>query len=64
VSERSQGSRLIKTAGFPTELPSSSTSSSFPIIQPQGLAASIHWLGVNICIRLFQLLVGSFRGQS
>jgi hypothetical protein len=36
---------------------------SFPPIQ-QGSAASVHWLGTNICIWLFQLLVGSFRGQS
>jgi hypothetical protein len=27
-------------------------------------AASVHRLGVNICIWLFQLLVGSFEGQS
>uniref|UniRef100_A0A0V1KHF4 Uncharacterized protein n=1 Tax=Trichinella nativa TaxID=6335 RepID=A0A0V1KHF4_9BILA len=25
-------------------------SSSFSLIQPQGSPASVHWLGVNICI--------------
>jgi hypothetical protein len=39
-------SRLIETAGPPT-------------IQPQGSAVSVHWLGANICIWLFQLLVVS-----
>jgi hypothetical protein len=34
------------------------------LIQPHGSAASVHWLGVNICIWLFQLLVGSLGGQS
>jgi hypothetical protein len=34
------------------------------LIQPQGSAAFVHWLGANICIWFFQLLVGSFRGQS
>jgi hypothetical protein len=29
------------------------------LIQPQGPAASVHWLGVNICFWLFQLLVES-----
>ena len=33
------------------------------LIQQQGSAASVHWLGANICIWLFQLLAGSFRGQ-
>jgi hypothetical protein len=32
---------------------SSSASSSFSLIQPQGSAASVHWLCVNICIWLF-----------
>jgi hypothetical protein len=31
-------------------LPSSSTSSSFSLIQPQGSAASAHLLGANIYI--------------
>jgi hypothetical protein len=64
MSERSQRSRLVETAGPPTGLPPSSASSSFFLIQPQGSEASVHWLGVNICIWLFLLLVGSFRGQS
>jgi hypothetical protein len=34
------------------------------LIKQQGSAASVHWLGANICIRLFQLLLGSFVGQS
>ena len=31
------------------------------LIQQQGSASSVHWLGANICIWLFQLLVGSFK---
>jgi hypothetical protein len=58
------GSRLIETAGPPTESPSSSASFSLFLIQPQELAASVHWLGANICIWLFQRFVGSFGGQS
>jgi hypothetical protein len=50
VSERSRGSRIIETAGPPTELPSSSASFSLSLIQPQELAASVHWLAANICI--------------
>jgi hypothetical protein len=34
------------------------------LIQQLGSAASVHWLGANICIWLSQLLVGSFGGQS
>jgi hypothetical protein len=33
------------------------------LIQPQGSAASVHWLGENICMWQFQLFVESFRGQ-
>jgi hypothetical protein len=50
VFERSQGSRLIETAGSPTGLPSSSVSSSFSLIQQQGSDASVHGLGANFCI--------------
>jgi hypothetical protein len=39
-------SRLVET-GLPIW---SSASSSFSLIQPQGSAASVHWLGVGICI--------------
>jgi hypothetical protein len=39
VSERSQGSRLIETAGPPTGSPCSSASSSFSLIHPQRSAA-------------------------
>jgi hypothetical protein len=60
VFERSQGSRLIEITGPLTGYSSSSVSSSFQLIQPQDSAASVHWLGANICIWLFQLLVGSF----
>ena len=34
------------------------------LIQQQGSTASVHWLSGNICIWLFQLLVGSFGKQS
>ena len=54
VSERYRGSRL--TAAPPTEQPSSSASSRFCLIQLQGPAAPVHWLGANICLWLFQLL--------
>ena len=60
VSERSWRSRLNETACPHTGLPSSSASSSFSLIEPEGSAASVHWLGVNICTWLFQLLFGSF----
>jgi hypothetical protein len=33
------------------------------LIQPMESAAAVHWLGANICIWLFQLLVGYFVGQ-
>jgi hypothetical protein len=63
VSERSQESGLVETAGLPMGLPSSSASSILPLIQPQGSLASVHWLGVSICFCLSQLLVGPLRGQ-
>jgi hypothetical protein len=50
VSERSRGSRLNETAGPLTGLPSSSAPSNFSLIQSQGSAVSVHWLGINICI--------------
>jgi hypothetical protein len=50
VSKRSWGSRSVKTAGLPIGFPSSSASSSFSLIQPQGSGASVYSLGVNICI--------------
>ena len=40
-SERSPGSRLVETAGLPMGLPSSSPSSSFPLIQSQGSLTSV-----------------------
>lgn len=55
VSERYKGSRLIEIAGLPPELSSSSASSSFFLIQPEG---SVHWSGKHMCIWLFQRLVG------
>jgi hypothetical protein len=57
---QSPESRLIQTPGFPIGLLSYSVFSSFTPIQLQGSAASVHWLGVNIFIWLFQLLVGPF----
>jgi hypothetical protein len=63
VSERSHGSRLVETDGLPMGSPSSSASSSLSLIQPQGSPASIYWLGVNICIWLFQLPVGPLGGK-
>ena len=50
VSERSQDSRLVETAGLPMRSPSSSASSIFSLIQPQESPTSDYWLGVNICI--------------
>jgi hypothetical protein len=53
-----------ETAGPPTR-PSLLLSFFQPsLIQQQGSAASVHWLGANVCIWIFQLLVGSFGGQS
>ena len=52
VSERSQGSKLVETAGLPMGSPSSTTSSSLSLIQPQGSLASVHQLGISICICL------------
>jgi hypothetical protein len=48
--------------GLPIGLPSSSTSSSFSLLQPKGSPASVHWLSVNICIWQFELLVGPLGG--
>jgi hypothetical protein len=41
-----------------------SASSCFSLIQPQGSAASVHWLGLNICIWLFSSLLGLSRADS
>jgi hypothetical protein len=61
---RSWGFGLVETTSSLTELPSSSASFNISPIQPQGSAAFVHWLGANIWIWLFQLLVGSFGRQS
>jgi hypothetical protein len=58
-----QGSGLVETAALPMGLPSSSTSSSFSLVQPQGSLTSDCWLSVSICICLSQLLIGPLRGQ-
>ena len=58
VSERSQGSRLVETAGLPMGS-SSSASSSLSLIQPQESLASV---GLGICACFSQLLVGPLRG--
>jgi hypothetical protein len=63
VSERSQRSGLVETAGLHIGLPSSSASSSLSLIQPQVSPTSGQWLGVNICFYLSHLLVGPLRGQ-
>lgn len=41
VSERSKGSKLVETTGFPLRSPCSSASFSFSLIQPQGFQASL-----------------------
>ena len=56
VSESSQGFRLVETAGLPMGSPSSTTSSSLSLVQPQGSLTSVHWLGVSICFCLSCLL--------
>lgn len=56
VSERTRRFRLIETTGRPTMLLSSSSSSWFSIIETQCSAASVYWLGANICIWLSCLL--------
>jgi hypothetical protein len=61
VSERSQESRLVETAGLPVGSPSSSVSSSLFLIQPQESPAPVHWLGISIYICLSQLPVGPLR---
>jgi hypothetical protein len=48
---------------FSVGSPSSSASSRFSLVQPQGSLASFHWLGVSICTWLFQMLIGPIRGQ-
>ena len=50
ISERPQGFRLIEIAGSPTGLLFSLASFILSLIQPQESAASVHWLGANICI--------------
>jgi hypothetical protein len=56
MSERSQGSWLVKTAGLPMGPPSSLASCSLSLIQPQASPTS-----VPSC--LSQLLVGPLKGQ-
>jgi hypothetical protein len=52
LRELRQGSRLVEMAGLPMGLPSSSTSSSLSLIQPQRSLTSVHCLGVSICFSL------------
>jgi hypothetical protein len=47
------GFKLVETAGLPMGLRSSFI---YSLNQPQGPPASVHWLGVNICIWLHWLL--------
>ena len=44
---RDPRSRLVETDGLPMGLSSSSASSIFSLIQPQGSPASVLWLGTN-----------------
>ena len=63
VSERSQESGLVKTAGIPMESSSSSASSSLSIIQPRGsfnLGSMIRY----VCLCRSQLLVGCLLADS
>ena len=50
LSERSQGSKLVETAGPSMGSTSSSASFSLFLIQPQGSLTSVQWLGVSFCI--------------
>jgi hypothetical protein len=43
--------------------PSSSASSSFSLIQPQGSLSLVHWLGLNICTYTFSCLLGLLEGS-
>ena len=63
MSERSQGSRLVKTAGPPTGLLSFSASSSFYLIQQQWSPASVHWLSINTASDSFSCLMGLSEGS-
>lgn len=67
VSDRSQGSMFVETAGLSMWLPSSSsTSSSLFLIQSQRSLSSEHWLGVSTSASvncLLELLEGSLRPQ-
>jgi hypothetical protein len=60
VFGKSQGSRLIETVSPSTVSSSSLASFSLSLVQPQGSAASVHWLGANICLWLFHLLCSVF----
>jgi hypothetical protein len=62
VLERSQGSRLLKTAGPPTGLAFYSASFSLSQIQQQGSAASVHWLGQITKYDSFSCLLGLLEG--
>jgi hypothetical protein len=59
--QSSQGFRLIKTAGPPTELPFSAFQIS--LIQPQRTAASVHWLGEISASDSFSCLLGLSEGS-
>ena len=52
VSKGTWKSRLVETDDCPMGLPSSSTTSSLSLIQPQGSLTSVHWLGLSMCICL------------
>jgi hypothetical protein len=45
VAQCLRESRLVETAGLPMRSPSTTTSSSLPLIQPQGSLSSVGWVG-------------------
>ena len=64
MSERSQGSALVETAGLPIGSPTSSVSFSLSLNHSQGSPMSVLSLGVSNCMYLSQLPVGPLGGQS
>jgi hypothetical protein len=63
VSERSQESGFVESAGF-TELTTSLDSFTLFLIQPQLFLNTVHWLHVNIFICFSHLAAGPFREQT
>ena len=63
VSVRSPVSKIFVTVGGMMRAPSTTTSSSISLIQPHSSPASVHWVTISICNRLFLLLVGPLEGH-